>query len=100
MRTCGDFHILRAPVILRAAVDHIPSQIIDRNHLGGTRGSFTSGHSDFPAIAVPDDVQVLGIRKRADDRGPVQLQLHLGIVLRMHAAAALQSDRESHRSEG
>ena len=57
------FHILRSPVVSRTAIDHIPAQIVHRDHLRRHVLLLHERPIHCPAVPVPDDVQIARVSK-------------------------------------
>jgi len=74
----GRFGVLRAPIVARAAIDHIPPQIIYWDHLGRNRGLFRDGPLRRPSVSVLHHVHVPCRYGWANHGGPAQLELNIG----------------------
>src|SRR5882724_6951944 len=66
----GILDILPSPILSRTAVNDIPTQIVDGDHLRRNANFFCDGPRDLPAIAGAHDVEIARIRERADHGGP------------------------------
>jgi len=78
----GRFHVLRPPIVLRATVDNIPAQVVDRNHLRRHTSFPDNWPRYLPPISCSNDMQIADIRECADYRGPLQYGANFGFISR------------------